>query len=67
MGLHYILALAGFVLSIRGFVEFGCLRGNAGSNKYCSNPLSLRAARAYPVGVDSGDSQRSVDERIWRP
>jgi uncharacterized membrane protein YhaH (DUF805 family) len=46
MGLHYILALAGFVLSIRGFVEFGCLRGNAGSNKYCSNPLSLRAARS---------------------
>jgi|HubBroStandDraft_2_1064218.scaffolds.fasta_scaffold208409_1 hypothetical protein len=46
MGFHYILTLAGFVLSISGFVELGCLRGNAGSNKYSSNPLSLRAARS---------------------
>jgi hypothetical protein len=46
MVLHYILALAGFVLSIWGFIEFGCLRGNAGSNKYRSNPLSLRAGRS---------------------
>ena len=45
MGLHYILALAGFALSIWGFVEIGCLRGNAGSNKYGSNPLSVRTAR----------------------
>ncbi len=26
MGLHYILAQAGFALSIWGFVEIGCLR-----------------------------------------
>jgi uncharacterized membrane protein YhaH (DUF805 family) len=38
--LHYILALAAFALSIWGFVEIGCLRGNAGSNGYGSNPLS---------------------------
>jgi hypothetical protein len=29
--LHSILALAGFVLSIWGFVEIGCLRGTVGS------------------------------------
>jgi uncharacterized membrane protein YhaH (DUF805 family) len=45
MGLHYILALAGFALSIWGFVEIGCLRGSAEPNRYGSNPLSLRAAR----------------------
>lgn len=45
MGLHHILALAAFVLPIWRFVEIGCLRGNAGPNKYGSNPLSLRAAR----------------------
>jgi uncharacterized membrane protein YhaH (DUF805 family) len=45
-GLHYILALAAFALSIWGFVEIGCLRGNAGSNRYGSNPLSRRAAGA---------------------
>ena len=44
-GLHYTLALAGFALSIWGFVEIGCLRGDAGSNRYGSNPLSLRAAK----------------------
>jgi uncharacterized membrane protein YhaH (DUF805 family) len=44
-GLHYVLALAGFALSIWGFVEIGCLRGSAGPNKYGSNPLSARAAR----------------------
>ena len=44
-GLHYVLALAGFALSIWGFVEIGCLRGNAGPNKYGSNPLSVPAAR----------------------
>jgi uncharacterized membrane protein YhaH (DUF805 family) len=45
MGLHYMLALAGFALSIWGFVEIGCLRGNAAPNRCGSNPLSLRAAR----------------------
>jgi uncharacterized membrane protein YhaH (DUF805 family) len=45
MGLHCILALAGFALSIWGFVEIGCLRGSAEPNRYGSNPLSLRAAR----------------------
>ena len=45
MGLHYILALAAFALSIWGFVEIGCLRGSAEPNRYGSNPLSLRAAR----------------------
>jgi uncharacterized membrane protein YhaH (DUF805 family) len=44
-GLHYVLALAGFVLSIWGFVEIGCLRGTAGPNNYGSNPLSVHAAR----------------------
>jgi uncharacterized membrane protein YhaH (DUF805 family) len=44
-GLHYVLALAGFALSIWGFVEIGCLRGTAGPNKYGSNPLSAHAAR----------------------
>jgi uncharacterized membrane protein YhaH (DUF805 family) len=38
--LHYILALAGFALTIWGFVEIGCLRGTAGPNKYGSNPLA---------------------------
>lgn len=37
--LHYILALAGLVLTIWGFVEIGCLRGTAGSNSYGPNPL----------------------------
>jgi hypothetical protein len=37
MVLQYILALAGFALTIWGFVEIGCLRGtpkpkNCGSN-----------------------------------
>ena len=44
-GLHCVLALAGVALSIWGFVEIGCLRGNAGPNKYGSNPLSVHAAR----------------------
>jgi uncharacterized membrane protein YhaH (DUF805 family) len=39
MGLHYILALAGFALSIWEFIEIGCLSGNAGSNRYGSNPF----------------------------
>ena len=43
--LRYVLVLAGFALSIWGFGEIGCLRGNAGPNKYGSNPLSAHAAR----------------------
>jgi HTH-type transcriptional regulator/antitoxin HigA len=26
-----------------------------------------RPPRAYPAGLESGDSQRSADERVWRP
>lgn len=40
--LHSILALAGFALTIWGFVEIGCLRGTAGSNTYRPDPLSQR-------------------------
>lgn len=36
--LHYALALAGLALSIWGFVEIGCLRGTAESNRYGPNP-----------------------------
>ena len=42
--LHYILALAGFALTIWGFVEIGCLRGTAGSDAYGPDPL-VRAER----------------------
>jgi uncharacterized membrane protein YhaH (DUF805 family) len=38
--LHYILVLAGFALSVWGFVEIGCLRGSTGSNRYGANPLA---------------------------
>jgi uncharacterized membrane protein YhaH (DUF805 family) len=37
--LNYVLALAGFALTIWGFVEIGCLRGTAGSNTYGPDPL----------------------------
>jgi len=37
--LHYILALAAFALTIRGFVEIGCLRGNTGPNTYGADSL----------------------------
>jgi uncharacterized membrane protein YhaH (DUF805 family) len=37
--LHYVLALAGFALTIWGFVEIGFLRGTAGSNTYGPDPL----------------------------
>jgi uncharacterized membrane protein YhaH (DUF805 family) len=37
--LYYILALAAFALTIWGFVEIGCLRGTAGSNRYGPDPL----------------------------
>jgi uncharacterized membrane protein YhaH (DUF805 family) len=44
--LHYILALAGFAMTIWGFVEIGCLRGTVGSNRYGPNPLlQARLAR----------------------
>jgi len=38
--LHSVLALAGFALTIWGFVEMGCLRGTAGPNSYGPDPLS---------------------------
>jgi uncharacterized membrane protein YhaH (DUF805 family) len=38
-GLHCILALAAFALTIWGFVEVGCLRGSAGANSYGPDPL----------------------------
>ena len=41
---YYILALAGFALTIWGFVEIGFLRGTAGSNAYGPDPL-LQAQR----------------------
>ncbi|SDR79265.1 Uncharacterized membrane protein YhaH, DUF805 family [Bradyrhizobium canariense] len=37
--LQPVLALTGFALTIWGFVEIGCLRGTAGSNRYGANPL----------------------------
>jgi hypothetical protein len=36
---YYILALAGFVLSIWGFFEIGRLPGTGGSNIYGPDPL----------------------------
>jgi uncharacterized membrane protein YhaH (DUF805 family) len=42
--LHYVFALAGFALTIWGFVEIGCLPGTAGSNSYGPDPL-VRAKR----------------------
>jgi uncharacterized membrane protein YhaH (DUF805 family) len=41
---YYVLALAGFALTIWGFVEIGFLRGTAGSNAYGPDPL-LRTKR----------------------
>jgi len=38
--LHDALALAGFALTIWGFVEIGCLPGTAGSNQYGADPLA---------------------------
>ena len=43
--LHSILALAGFALTIWGFVEIGCFRGTAGSNTYGPDPLSQAKQR----------------------
>jgi uncharacterized membrane protein YhaH (DUF805 family) len=37
--LQYALVLAGFALTIWGFVEIGCLRGTSGSNTYGPDPL----------------------------
>ena len=45
VALQYVLTLAGFALSIWGFVEIGCLPGNAGSNSYGPNP-TLQVKRA---------------------
>jgi len=45
VALQYVLTLAGFALSIWGFVEIGCLPGNAESNSYGPNPI-LQARRA---------------------
>jgi uncharacterized membrane protein YhaH (DUF805 family) len=42
--LYYVLALAGFALTIWGFVEIGFLRGTAGSNTHGPDPL-LQATR----------------------
>jgi uncharacterized membrane protein YhaH (DUF805 family) len=42
--LQYVLALAGFAITIWGFVEIGCLRGTAGPNTYGPDPL-LQAKR----------------------
>jgi uncharacterized membrane protein YhaH (DUF805 family) len=42
--LYDVLALAGFALTIWGFVEIGFLRGTAGSNRYGPDPL-LRTKR----------------------
>jgi uncharacterized membrane protein YhaH (DUF805 family) len=44
IALHYVLALAGLVLTLWGFVEMGFLRGTHGSNSYGPDPLS-RATR----------------------
>jgi uncharacterized membrane protein YhaH (DUF805 family) len=38
--LYYIAEVAGFALTIWGFVEIGFLRGSAGPNKYGSDPLA---------------------------
>jgi uncharacterized membrane protein YhaH (DUF805 family) len=38
--LYYIVEVAGFALTIWGFVEIGLLRGTAGPNKYGSDPLA---------------------------
>ena len=62
MGLHYILALAGFALSIWGFIEIGCLSGNAGSNRYGSNPLPLRGAENCLFGSQSCRPAKTIVE-----
>jgi uncharacterized membrane protein YhaH (DUF805 family) len=49
VALQYLLTLAGFGLSVWGFVEIGCLPGNAGSNSYGPNPI-LQAKRAGRSG-----------------
>jgi uncharacterized membrane protein YhaH (DUF805 family) len=43
---HFVPALAGLALSIWGFIEIGCLRGEVGSNKYGPNPPSVHSVRA---------------------
>jgi uncharacterized membrane protein YhaH (DUF805 family) len=36
---HYVLTLAGFAMTIWGFIEIGCLRGTPGPNTYGPDPL----------------------------
>ena len=38
--LHYVLAMIAFALTVCGFVETGCLRGNPGANRYGAHPLA---------------------------
>jgi uncharacterized membrane protein YfcA len=42
-----------------------------GKDQHVAQGISLLAqvvpTRAYPAGLESGDSQRSADERVWRP
>jgi uncharacterized membrane protein YhaH (DUF805 family) len=44
--LQYMLALMASALTIWGFVEFGCMRGTAGPNRYGPNPLARESALA---------------------
>jgi uncharacterized membrane protein YhaH (DUF805 family) len=46
VALQYLLTLAGFGLSVWGFVEIGCLPGNAGSNRYGPILQAKRAGRS---------------------
>ena len=32
-----------------------------------THTYNVFVTRAYPAGLESGDSQRSADERVWRP
>jgi trehalose/maltose hydrolase-like predicted phosphorylase len=34
---------------------------------YVTDASPELGTRAYPAGLESGDSQRSADERVWRP
>jgi hypothetical protein len=68
--LHHALALAGLALSIWGFVEIGCLRGTAGSNRY--GPIRQHAERPKkqkkPDGHQAtGRTKASVELRNSAP
>jgi uncharacterized membrane protein YhaH (DUF805 family) len=41
--LSTILAIAGFCISVWGFVELGCLKGTTGPNEYGPDPLPAEA------------------------